>query len=68
MAGSESPASNSVLEANQPDKRYSASPQNLNDYSDIGLVRSESTAHAPVELQQEEDVGALTNFSVSLLE
>lgn len=62
-SGSDSPASDEASEHQLPDK--SPSPPNLDNYSDIGLVRENSPSYTPSETQQQHDPHELPNFSVS---
>lgn len=60
---SDSPASGDL--SDRTEKKDSASPQNLNDYADVGLMRGNSPSYTPESLQQQ-DTSDLPSFSVSL--
>ncbi|XP_041000190.1 GBF-interacting protein 1-like isoform X1 [Juglans microcarpa x Juglans regia] len=62
-SGSDSPASVVASEHQLPDKKQSSSPQNLDNYADIGLVRDNSPSYAPSELQHHQDPPELSGFS-----
>lgn len=64
-SGSNSPASDAVSDHQLTEKKESSSPQNLNDYADVGLVRGNSPSYTPESLQQQ-DTSELPSFSVSL--
>lgn len=64
-SGSDSPASGVAAEHQLSDKKESLSPQNLDNYADIGLVRENSPSYAPSESQQHQDPPELSGFSVS---
>lgn len=64
-SGSDSPLSDAASDHQLPDKE-SSSPQNFDNYGDIGLVRDNSPSYAPSEPQQQ-DPPELSGFSVSLL-
>lgn len=64
-SGSDSPASGVAVEHQLSDKKESTSPQNLENYADIGLVRENSPSYAPSESQQHQDPPELPGFSVS---
>ncbi|KAI4355495.1 hypothetical protein L6164_004261 [Bauhinia variegata] len=61
--GSDSPASVSASEQQLPDNKESSSPQNLDNYADIGLVRDSSPTYAPSEPQQQQDSHDMPGFS-----
>ncbi|XP_061364003.1 uncharacterized protein LOC133307510 isoform X2 [Gastrolobium bilobum] len=52
--GSNSPASGATSEQQLPDNKDSSSPQNLDSYASIGLVRDRSPSYAPSESQQQD--------------
>ncbi|GLT49706.1 hypothetical protein SLA2020_232450 [Shorea laevis] len=58
---SDSPASSP--EHHLPHRRDSASPQNSDSYTDIGLVQDNSQSSAPQESRQQEDPPELPSFS-----
>ncbi|KAF5466398.1 hypothetical protein F2P56_016324 [Juglans regia] len=62
-SGSDSPASVVDSEHQLPDEKESSSPQNLDNYADIGLVRENSPSYAPSESQQHQDPPELPGFS-----
>ncbi|XAR49901.1 hypothetical protein NMG60_11004079 [Bertholletia excelsa] len=62
-SGSSSPASGAASENQLADKKDSPSPQNLDSYADIGLVRDNSPSYTPAEPQQQQDAHELSNFS-----
>uniref|UniRef100_A0A2N9J0A7 GBF-interacting protein 1 N-terminal domain-containing protein n=1 Tax=Fagus sylvatica TaxID=28930 RepID=A0A2N9J0A7_FAGSY len=62
-SGSDSPASGVAAEHQLSDKKESLSPQNLDNYADIGLVRESSPSYAPSESQQHQDPPELSGFS-----
>ncbi|XP_030969136.1 GBF-interacting protein 1-like isoform X2 [Quercus lobata] len=62
-SGSDSPASGVAVEHQLSDKKESTSPQNLENYADIGLVRENSPSYAPSESQQHQDPPELPGFS-----
>lgn len=59
---SNSPASGDL--SDRTEKKDSSSPQNLNDYADVGLMRGNSPSYTPESLQQH-DTTELPSFSVS---
>lgn len=63
-SGSDSPPSSGMSENQLPDKKESSSPQNLDDYADIGLVQGNSTSYDPSDSQQQEHP-EIPGFSVS---
>lgn len=65
-SGSDSPASGAVPERQLPEKNETSSPQTLDNYADIGLVRDTSPSYAPSDSQQQEQP-ELEGFSVSTL-
>lgn len=63
--GSESPASDAASEQQLPDHKESLSPQNLDNFADIGLVRDNSPSYVPSESQQlQQDSHDMPGFSV----
>ncbi|GLU14267.1 hypothetical protein SLE2022_308480 [Rubroshorea leprosula] len=60
-SGSGSPASSP--EHHLPHRRDSASPQNSDSYTDIGLVQDNNQSYAPQESHQQEDPPELPSFS-----
>lgn len=62
---SDSLASGAASEQQLPDNKESSSPQNEDNYANIGLVRESSPSYAPAESQQEEDSHDMPGFSVS---
>lgn len=62
-SGSNSPASD-VSDPQLTEKKESTSPQNLNDYADVGLLQGNSPSYTPESLQQQ-DTSELPSFSVS---
>lgn len=63
--GSDSPASAVPVEHQLLDKKESSSPQNLDNFADIGLVRENSPSYAPSESQSHQDPPEIPGFSVS---
>ena len=63
-SGSDSPTSGAASENQLPDKKESSSPQNLDDYADIGLVQDNSPSYDRSDSQQQ-DHPELPSFSVS---
>lgn len=61
---SNSPDSGIATELQSADKRESSSPQTLDTYAEIGLVRDRSPKYAPAS--QHQDPSELPGFSVSL--
>ncbi|KAH6790083.1 hypothetical protein C2S51_005089 [Perilla frutescens var. frutescens] len=61
-SGSNSPASGHVSDRQLTEKNDSTSPQNLNDYADVGLVRGNSPSYTPESLQRH-DTSELPSFS-----
>ncbi|XP_063950211.1 GBF-interacting protein 1-like isoform X4 [Daucus carota subsp. sativus] len=55
ISGSSSPASASVSEQQLTETKETSSPQDLDNYADIGLVRENSPSYTPSELQQHQD-------------
>ncbi|CBI35892.3 unnamed protein product, partial [Vitis vinifera] len=53
-SGTASPESGEASEHQLPDKKESSSPQNLENYADIGLVRESSPSYTPESQQQQE--------------
>lgn len=64
-SGSDSPPSAAASDQQLTDKNESSSPQNLDSYGDIGLVRDNSPSYAPSESHQQVPP-ELPGFSVSL--
>ncbi|KAA8541651.1 hypothetical protein F0562_022803 [Nyssa sinensis] len=62
-SGSNSPLSGAMSEHQLPDKRESSSPQNLDNYADIGLVQDNDPSYSPSESQQQQDPPELSSFS-----
>lgn len=62
-SGSNSPASD-ISDLQLTEQKESTSPQNLNDYSDVGLLQGNSPSYTPESLQQQ-DTSELPSFSVS---
>lgn len=62
--GSVSPASGAASEQQLPDNKDTSSPQNLNNYASIGLLRGNSPSFAPSESRQQ-DSHDMPGFSVS---
>lgn len=67
-SGSHSPASGAAAEHQLPEKRESPSPQNLDNYADIGMVHDNNQFYAPSESQHQQEATELPSFSVSLYE
>ncbi|KAL2493299.1 Kinase-related protein of unknown function (DUF1296) [Abeliophyllum distichum] len=61
-SGSNSPASGTVSDHQSSEKRESSSPENLDNYADVGLVRNNSPSYSP-ELLQTQDTSELPSFS-----
>ncbi|KAI3455608.1 hypothetical protein Pfo_012271 [Paulownia fortunei] len=61
-SGSNSPASGAVSDHQLTEKKESSSPQNLDNYADVGLVRDDSPSYTPESLQQQ-DTSELPSFS-----
>lgn len=61
--GSDSPASAVPVEHQLLDKKESSSPQNLDNFADIGLVRENSPSYAPSESQSHQDPPEIPGFS-----
>lgn len=65
-SGSNSPASGETSEHQLPDDiKETSSPQNLDNYADIGLVQESDPSYALSESQQQQHSSELANFSVS---
>ncbi|XWS18830.1 hypothetical protein CRYUN_Cryun32bG0078800 [Craigia yunnanensis] len=62
-SGSESPPSATASEHQLPDKKDTSSPENLDSYTDIGMVQDNSQSYAPSESQQQQDPPELPSFS-----
>ncbi|KAJ0007147.1 hypothetical protein Pint_29056 [Pistacia integerrima] len=63
-SGSDSPASVEASEHQLPDDiKETSSPQNLDNYDDIGLVRENNQSYALSESPQQQDPSELANFS-----
>ncbi|XP_010261966.1 PREDICTED: GBF-interacting protein 1-like isoform X2 [Nelumbo nucifera] len=60
---SNSPASAVASENPLPEKRESSSPQNLENYADIGLARNDNPPFTSGEPQQQQDPPGLPSFS-----
>lgn len=58
-----SPASGAAVDHQFSDKRESSSLQNLDNYSDVGMVRDSTSSYPPSESQQLHDTPELPNFS-----
>ncbi len=64
---SHSPASGEAYEHQLPDDiKDSSSPQSLDNYADIGLVRDDDPSYALSESQQLQDSSELASFPVSI--
>ncbi|XP_022853197.1 uncharacterized protein LOC111374710 isoform X4 [Olea europaea var. sylvestris] len=61
-SGSNSPASVAMSDHQSSEQRESSSPENLDNYADVGLVRNNSPSYSP-ELLQTQDTSALPSFS-----
>lgn len=61
---SNSPDSGTATELQSADKRESSSPQALDTYAEIGLVRDRNSKYTPAP--QHQDPSELLGFSVSL--
>lgn len=70
ISGSSSPASASVSEQQLTETKETSSPQDLDNYADIGLVRENSPSYTPSELQQHQDhpPSQFPIFSVSFIQ
>ena len=66
-SGTASPASGETSEHQLPDKKESSSPQHLENYADIGLVRESSPSYTPSDSQQLQDHHVLSSFPVSIV-
>ncbi|KAJ4717822.1 GBF-interacting protein 1-like isoform X2 [Melia azedarach] len=63
-SGSNSPASGETSEHQLPDDiKETSSPQNLDNYADIGLVQESDPSYALSESQQQQHSSELANFS-----
>ncbi|XP_039032413.1 GBF-interacting protein 1-like isoform X2 [Hibiscus syriacus] len=62
-SGSDSPASSTASEHQLSDKKDAPIPQNLDSYTDIGMVQDNSQSYAPSEAQQQQDPPELPGFS-----
>ncbi|XP_077240983.1 dentin sialophosphoprotein, putative (DUF1296) isoform X2 [Tasmannia lanceolata] len=62
-SGSESPASVAASEHPMPDKKESSSPRNLDNYANIGPIRSHSPSYSPAEPQLHRDSPGLPSFT-----
>lgn len=60
---SNSPSSGAQSDRQLTEKIESSSPQNLNEYADVGLVRGNNTSYAPESVHQQ-DTSELPSFSV----
>ncbi|XVF74344.1 hypothetical protein PTKIN_Ptkin13bG0102900 [Pterospermum kingtungense] len=60
---SDSPSSGTASEHQLHDKKDSSSPQNLDSFADIGMVRDNSPSYTPSESQQQPDPPELPIFS-----
>ncbi|KAJ7963232.1 GBF-interacting protein 1 [Quillaja saponaria] len=60
---SDSPASSAASKYQMPDNQESSSPQNLDNYADIGLVQEKSPSYLPSESRQQHDPHELPGFS-----
>lgn len=66
-SGSNSPASGEAYEHQLPDDiKDSSSPQNLDNYADIGLVQDNDPSYALSESQQQQDSSELASFPVNI--
>ncbi|PIN24689.1 hypothetical protein CDL12_02571 [Handroanthus impetiginosus] len=61
-SGSNSPASGAMSDHQLTEQKDSSSPQNLDNYADVGLVQDNSTSYTPESLQQQ-DTSELPSFS-----
>lgn len=66
-SGTASPASGEASEHQLPDKKESSSPQNLENYAEIGLVRESSPTYTPSDSHQQQEHHVLPSFSVSFV-
>lgn len=62
-SGSISPDSGTTSEPQLADRLESSSPQNMENYTNIGLVRHSSPSYAPSEPQQQQGPSELPSFS-----
>lgn len=65
-SGSGSPVSVSASELQLNGKREGSSPENLDNFANIGLVQDTSQPYVPPDSQQQQDASELQSFSVSL--
>lgn len=65
-SGSGSPVSVSASELQLNSKREGSSPENLDNFADIGLVQDTSQPYVPPDSQRQQDASELQSFSVSL--
>lgn len=63
-SGSDFPAPSAVPEHQLPEKKETSSPQSVDNYADIGLVRDNSPSFAPSD-SQHQDPPELQGFTVS---
>lgn len=61
---SDSPASGAVADHQLTEKNEPSNLHNLDNYSDVGLVRENSPSYTP-ELRQQQEASELPSFSVS---
>ncbi|KAG8380134.1 hypothetical protein BUALT_Bualt07G0162000 [Buddleja alternifolia] len=61
-SGSNSPDSGAVSDQQPTENKEASSPQNLENYADVGLVRDNSPSYTPESLQQQ-DTSELPSFS-----
>ncbi|OIT02780.1 PREDICTED: uncharacterized protein LOC109227409 isoform X1 [Nicotiana attenuata] len=61
--GLTSPGSGVILDQKLADNRESSSPEDLGNYSDVGLVQDNGASYTPPESQQQQDASNLSSFS-----
>ncbi|XWS16186.1 hypothetical protein CRYUN_Cryun34aG0063400 [Craigia yunnanensis] len=61
-SGSDSPPSDTASEHQLHGKKDTSSPQNLDSYTDIGIVQDNSPSYAPSESQQQQEPPELPSF------
>lgn len=65
--GLTSPGSGVILDQKLADNRESSSPEDLGNYTDVGLVQDNRASYSPPESQQQQDASNLSSFSVSFV-
>lgn len=67
VSGNDSPASDAASGHPLNGTKGSSSPQNLDNYGNVGLFQSHGPSYRPEEPQEQQDPSSLATFSVNIL-